>query len=337
MDYDSNITSIQKAAILLISLGKDYCSKVFKYFDEHEIEKLTLEISKLNTVGPEIKDMVIKEFCELFDSQKYDSEGGLSFVKDVLDMALGQQKAYDIISKLDSSTINQRPFVFTEKLDHNQILNLIKDEHPQTIALVFSFLDTKKAAAVLNALPQDIQTSVIERIAKMGKTSPEYIKEIERILEKKFLSSDKAATSSIGGINTSVAILNSVDRGTEKNVLQSLEQLDSELAKEIKGKMFLFEDLIKLEKNSIQRVLREASNDDLVYALKGVTEEFADVVFTNMSSRLQEIIKEDMELKGSVRIRDIEEAQQRIVDIVRRLDDAGEIIIQRDQEGMIIG
>lgn len=335
MEYRS-LSSNVKAAILLVSLGKEYCAKIFKRLSDDELEKVSYEIFNLQRVAPDIRDKVIREFFEAVSAKNFSAEGGMGFVKDVLDKALGQQKAYEIINKLDDN-VQTRPFQFASKLDHKQLINLIQNEHPQTIALIFSYLEPKKAAEVLNALPSEVQSDVVARVANMGRTSPEHIKEVEKILEKKLFSYGMSDYTKVGGINTSVAILNLVDRATEKHVLEYLESYDAELAQEIKSKMFLFEDIAKLDRNSIQRVLRDVSNADLSLALKGVSDEFANIIFSNMSTRLQEMIKEEMELMGSVRIRDVEEAQQRIVNIVRNLDEAGEIIISRGEEELLIG
>lgn len=336
MEYEALSPNV-KAAILLVSLGKEYCAKIFKRLSEEELEKISFEISNLQKIDSEVKRKVVKEFCEAILAKNYAAEGGISFVKDVLDRALGQQKAYEIINRLNNSVQHKRPFQFIAKLDTKQLLNLIQNEHPQTIALIFSYLEPKRAAEALNALPSEVQSDVIARIANMGRTSPEHINEVEKILEKKLFSFGMSDYTKVGGINTSVAILNFVDRATERHVLETLEAKDAELAQEIKSKMFLFEDIAKLDRSSIQRVLRDVSTSDLTLALKGVSEEFANVIFSNMSTRLQEIIREEMELLGSVRVRDVEEAQQRIVNIVRNLDEAGEIIILRGEEELLVG
>lgn len=336
MEYQA-LSSNVKAAILLVSLGKEYCAKIFKRLSDEELEKISYEISNLQKVEPEVRNKVVEEFCETISARNYTAEGGLGFVKDVLDRALGQQKAYEIINKLNTSVQTTRPFQFIAKLDHKQLINLIQNEHPQTIALIFSYMEPKKAAEALNALPSEVQSDVIARIANMGRTSPEHIKEVEKILEKKLFYFGVSDHMKVGGINTSVAILNSVDRATERHVLEALEARDANLAQEIKSKMFLFEDIAKLDRNSIQRVLRDVSTSDLTLALKGVSDDFANIIFSNMSTRLQEMIKEEMELLGSVRLKDVEEAQQRIVNIVRDFDEAGEIIILRGEEEILIG
>jgi len=317
-------------------LGKDNAAKVFKHLTDEEIEQITLEISNVKKVDAATKNAVVQEFCDTYIAQNYILEGGIDYAKEILDKAIGQQKAYELINKL-TSTLQVRPFDFASKLDHTQLLNLIQNEHPQTIALILSYLDAKQSGAVLSSLPTDIQTDVIARIAQMGRTSPEHIKEVERILEKKLFSLGVSDYTKVGGINTSVAILNAVDRGTEKHIIEALEAQNQELAEEIKSRMFLFEDITKLNKISIQRVLRDVSNEDLALALKGVSNEVAKVIFENMSQRLQQMIKDDMEVMGPVRLRDVEEAQQRIVNLIRKLDEEGEIVIIRGQEELVVG
>ena len=215
------------------------------------------------------------------------------------------------------------------KSDPAQVLNFIQDEHPQTIALILAYLSPHQASAILSELPQDKQADVAARIATMDSTSPEIVKEVERILEKKLSTMVSSDFTEAGGIETIVDILLSVDRGTEKHIIETLEIRDGELAEEIKKRMFVFEDIVTLDNRAIQRFLREVDNADLALALKGSSEEVSSVIFANMSKRLQDMIKEDMEFMGPVRLRDVEEAQQRIVNIIRRLEDAGEIVIAR--------
>ncbi|MHB1313891.1 MAG: flagellar motor switch protein FliG [Christensenellales bacterium] len=324
-----------KAAILMITLGKDYAAKVYKYLTDEEIEQITLSITSVRRVDPEIKESVVNEFFEICMAQKFISEGGIEYAKEVLNKAFGESRANVLISRL-SSTLRVRPFDFIRKADSTQIYNFIQNEHPQTIALVLSYLDPEQAGPVLASLPLDKQTNVIARIAKMGITAPEYVKEAERVLERKLSSLISGNQTQVGGVETLVAILNSVDRGTERHLLESLEQMDAELADEIRDRMFIFEDITKLSNQAIQRVLKEIDNRDLAVALKGATKEVAKVIYDNISKRLQEMIKEDIELMGPIRVRDVEEAQQKIVNVIRKLDDAGEIIISRNQEDELI-
>ena len=321
-------TGLQKAAILLIAIGPEKSAQVFKHLKEEDIEQLTLEIANMRTVTPEEKEEVLEEFYQMCLAQEYLSEGGISYAKEILERALGSQKALDVINRLTAS-LQVRPFDFVRKADASQLLNFIQGEHPQTIALILSYLKPQQASAILSALPQEKQADVTRRIAMMDRTSPEIIKEIERVLERKLSSMISQDYTTAGGIEAVVDILNSVDRGTEKNILETLELQDVELAEQIKKRMFVFEDIITLDNRSIQRVIREVENGDWALALKSSSEEVSNAVFSNMSKRLAEMIKEDMEFMGPVRLRDVEEAQQKIVNIIRRLEDAGEIIISR--------
>jgi len=329
-------SSREKAAILLIALGKECSAKIFQQLSEDEIEQLTLEIANMRKIDNQSQTDVIKEFSEAYLAQNYILEGGIEYAREILNKAIGQQRAFDLISKLTSS-LQVRPFDFARRLEANQLLNVIQHEQPQTIALILSYLDSRHSAAILSSLPQDIQSDVVAKIAKMGKTSPEHIKEVERILEKKLSNLGLSDFTKVGGINTTVDILNSIDRSTEKFILESLGQQNQELVDEIRSKMFLFEDIIKLNRISIQRVLKDVNNDDLVMALKGVKAVVSDFIFENMSKRMTEMIKEEIAIKGQVRIRDVEEAQQRIVATIRRLEEANEVIISRGQEEQLIG
>jgi flagellar motor switch protein FliG len=322
------LTGRKKAAILLIALGKEKASEIYKHLSEDEIEQLTLEIANLSKVDAEVKNQVMEEFYQLCLAQNYISEGGIEYAREILERAMGSQKALEIINKLTSS-LQVRPFDFIRKAEPAQILNFIQNEHPQTIALVLAYLRPQQAAAIISALPQEKQVEVATRIALMDRTSPDVIKEVERVLEKKLSSMLTADFTNAGGIQALVDILLSVDRGTEKYIMENLELRDKELAEEIRRRMFVFEDIVTLDNRSIQRFLREVDNSDLALALKGASEEVKKVIFANMSKRLQEMIKEDMEYMGSVRLRDVENAQQKIVNIIRQLEEAGEIIISR--------
>lgn len=318
----------EKAAMLLISLGPERSAEIFKHLKEEEIEQLTLEIANIRTVTPEEKERVLEEFYQICLAQEYIAEGGIGYAKDILEKALGSQKALDIINKLTVS-LQVRPFDFVRKADPSQLLNFIQNEHPQTIALILAYLRPQQSAIVLSALPQDKQADVARRIATMDRTSPEVIKEVERVLEKKLSSLVTEDYTAAGGIQSIVDVLNSVDRGTEKYIMETLEIEDADLAEEIKKRMFVFEDILTLDNRSIQRFLREIDNNQLAVALKGSTEEVQKTVFGNMSKRLVEMIKEDIEFMGPVRLKDVEEAQQKIVNIIRKLEDAGEIVISR--------
>ncbi|MCL2003393.1 MAG: flagellar motor switch protein FliG [Oscillospiraceae bacterium] len=329
------MTGREKAAILLIALGKDYSSKIFRHLKDEEIEQLTLDITNVRRVDAETKEEIIHEFYEECLTQNYISEGGIDYARELLEQSIGSARALELISRLTSS-LQVRPFDFARKTDPNQILNFIQNEHPQTIALILSYLDPAMAAAILSKLPSEKQTQVVVRVSTMDRTSPEYVREVERILDRKLSSMGMDDFTMVGGIQSIVDILNAADRGTERRVLEELEVENSDLVDEIRRKMFVFEDIIRLDKRAIQRVLKEVENSDLTVALKNSTEELKNLIFENMSKRLSDMIREDMEYMGPVRVRDVEDAQQKIVNVIRKLQDAGEIVISRGSEDELI-
>ena len=277
---------------------------------------------------PQVKEEVINEFYEVCLAQQYIAEGGISYAKELLDKALGNEKAMEVIGKLTAS-LQVKPFEFVRKTEPSQLINFIQDEHPQTIALILSYLSPAQSALIVSALPPDRQADVAKRIAMMDRTSPDVIKEVEKVLESKLASLVNQDYTVIGGVDAVVDILNTVDRGTEKHIMETLEIEEPELADEIRKKMFVFEDVLLLDDRAIQRVLRDVDNNDLEIALKGANEEVQTAIFNNLSKRLATMIKEDMEFMGPVRMKDVEEAQQKIVNIIRKLEDAGEIVISR--------
>ena len=321
-------TGIQKAAILLIALGPERSADIFKHLKEDEIEELTLEIANTRSVSPQVKEDVLNEFYQICLAQQYIAEGGIGYAKELLDKALGEEKAQEVITKLTAS-LQVRPFEFVRKTDPSQLLNFIQDEHPQTIAMILSYLTSAQAALVIGALPPEKQADVAKRIAMMDRTSPDVIKEVERVLEKKLSSLVNQDYTIVGGVDAIVNILNTVDRTTEKHIMESLAIEEPELADEIRKKMFVFEDILLLDDRAIQRVLRDVDNADLGVALKAANEEVQNVIFKNLSKRLAAMIKEDMEFMGPVRMKDVEEAQQKVVSVIRKLEDSGEIVISR--------
>lgn len=327
-DYNREYTGKEKAAMLLIALGPELSSDVFKQLKEEEIEQLTLEIANIRSVTPNDKDIIMEEFYQMCLAQDYIAEGGIGYAKDILEKALGAEKSMEIINRLTVS-LQVRPFEFIRKTDASQVLNFLQNEHPQTIALILAYLRPSQSAEVLSALPQDKQADVAKRVAVMDRTSPEIIKEVERVLEKKLSSLVLEDYTATGGLQSIVDILNSVDRGTEKHIMETLEIEDSELAEDIRKRMFVFEDILQLDNRSIQRFLREIDNSQMAIALKGATEEVKDAIYGNMSKRLSDMIKEDIDFMGPVRLKDVEEAQQKIVNVIRKLEDSGEIIISR--------
>ncbi len=323
-----DFSGMQKAAILLISLGPERSSKIFKYLKDEEIESLTLEIANTRSVAQQTKDEILDEFYELCLAQQYIAEGGIGYAKELLDKALGSDKALEVIGRLTAS-LQVRPFEFVRKTDPSQLLNFIQDEHPQTIALILSYLSSNHSAAIISALSPEKQADVAKRIAMMDRTSPDVIQEVERVLEKKLASLVNQDYTIAGGVDAVVDILNTVDRATEKHILETLEIEEPELADEIRKKMFVFEDILTLDNKSIQRVLRDVDNNELAVALKGAAENVQETIFSNLSKRLAQMIREDMELMGPERMKDVEDAQQKIVNIIRKLEDTGEIIISR--------
>ncbi|MCD5413969.1 MAG: flagellar motor switch protein FliG [Clostridiales bacterium] len=322
------ITGREKAAILLISLGPASSAEIFKHLNDEEIEELTLEIANMRKVSPEEKEKVLAEFYEICIAQEYISEGGINYAKEILEKALGSQRAVDIITKLTAS-LQVKPFDFARKAEPAHLLSFIQNEHPQTISLILAYLPPEQSGKILSELPQAKQAEVAKRIATMDRTSPEIIREVESILEKKLSSVASQDFAAAGGLDSIVGILNSVDRGTEKNIMDTLDTEDAELAEEIRKKMFVFEDIISLDSTSIQRFIREIDNKEMAIALKGATDEVADIIYSNMSKRMAEMIKEDMEFMGPIRLSDVENAQQKIVNTIRALEETGEIIIAR--------
>lgn len=322
------LTGKQKAAILLISLGPDVSAEVYKHLSDEEIERLSLEISSVQKVDSGLKEDVVEQFHQIALAQDYISQGGVGYAKTVLEKAFGKQEAMNIINRLTSS-LQVRPFDFARKADPHQLLNFLQGEHPQTIALVLSYLEPEQAGQILSELEENVQADIASRIATMDSTSPEIITEIEQVLERNISSSLTEDYTQTGGIQAVVEVLNEVDRGTERTILDSLEVQDPELAEEIKKRMFIFDDIVILDNRAIQRVIREVDNEDLRLALRVASDEVKNIIFKNMSERMAETFKEEMEFMGPVRLRDVEEAQTRIVGTIRRLDEVGEIVIAR--------
>lgn len=335
MARSNELSGKQKAAILIVSLGTEVSAKVMKSLREDEIEDLTMEIANLKRVSAEIKDKVVEEFLQICVAQEYIVSGGIDHAQEILEKAVGSQKAKEIIGKLTSS-LQIRPFDFARKTEPSQLLNFIQNEHPQTIALVMAYLRPEQAAVILSALPPLQQVEVAKRISTMDRTSPEVLREVEMVLEKKLSSFVMQDFTIAGGIQPMVDILNRVDRGTEKVILETLAEDDPELADDIKSRMFVFEDVLALDSRAVQRFLREVDVKDLGLALKTASEEVRELITRNMSKRAAEMLKEDMELMGPVRLRDVEEAQQKIVNIIRQLEDSGELVISRGKEDELV-
>ncbi|CAI3565323.1 flagellar motor switching and energizing component [Clostridium neonatale] len=336
MKSESKLSGVQKAAILFITLGPDASSGILKKLPEADIQKITYEIANITSVTPEQREEILNEFLQINKARDYIIEGGMDYAKQLLSKALGSQRASEILDKVSEATAQYRPFSIARKEDAHQLFNVIVSEQPQTIALILCYLQPDKAAQVMAELPEETQSEVAYRIATMNNTSPMVIKEIESVLEGKLSSVVRTEMTTIGGVETLVGILNQVDRTTEKNITEGLEREDAELADKVKSSMFVFEDIISLDDVSIQRILREVEASDLALALKGCSEEVAECVYRNQSKRAAASLKEDMEFLGPVRLMDVEKSQQKIVSVIRRLDDAGEIIISRGGEDAII-
>ncbi|HHV18931.1 MAG TPA: flagellar motor switch protein FliG [Thermoanaerobacterales bacterium] len=324
----AKLTGKQKAAILVVSLGPEIAANIYRFLREEEIEQLTLEIANLRKISSEEKNEILDEFYQMLIAQNFITEGGIDYAKEVLEKALGTQKALEIINRLTSS-LQVRPFDFIRKADPSQLMNFLQNENSQTIALIMTYLNPEQSASLLSSLPPEKQVDIARRVATMDRTSPEVIMEVEKVLERQMASVVTEDYTNVGGIQAVVNILNNVDRGTEKNIIEALEVDNPDLAEEIRRRMFVFEDILTLDNRSVQRTLREVDNQDLTMALKGASEEVKKRIFENMSKRQAEIVNEDMEYLGPVRLRDVEEAQQKIVNIIRKLEDAGEIIISR--------
>lgn len=329
------LTGKTKSAVFIVTVGPEVSSEIFKYLKEEEIEQLTFEIARLDKVDPSEKEKVLTEFQELMMAQEFITNGGIDYAREVLEKAVGTQKAIDIINKLTSS-LQVRPFDFVRRTDPSHLSNFIQQEHPQTIALILAYLDAKKAAYILSNIEPEKRADVARRIATMDRTTPDTLREVERVLERKISTLASEDFTMAGGVDTIVEILNNVDRSTEKSIMESLEEQDAELAEEIKKKMFVFEDIVLLDDRSIQRVLREVDHQDLAKALKAVDPEVQEKIFRNMSKRATQTLKEDMEYMGPLRVKEVEESQQKIVSIIRKLEEQGEIVVARSGEDEII-
>lgn len=328
MPRQQSLSGRQKAAVLLISLGQEVAADVFKRLAQDEVEQLTFEIANLNKVNFEQQEVILEEFRDLAMAREYIQTGGIEYAREVLEKALGSKTAEDILTRL-TSALQVRPFQFARKADPNQVLGFIQDEHPQTVALVLSYLEPDQASLIIAELPSDLQADVARRIATMKGTSPDVIAEVEDVLESKLSTMAVVDSAQAGGIEAVVKILNGVDRSTEKSILEKLALKDPDLVDQIKKRMFVFEDIIFLDNKAIQRVIREVDARDLQLALRVSRDDVKDVIFNNMSKRMADTFKEDMEYMGPVRLRDVEDAQQRIVGIIRHLEELGEIVVSR--------
>ena len=325
------ISNQRKVAILLISLGNDLASKVIRNLHEDHIEQITIELSRLNTVTPEEREIVIQEMYQAIKAQEFTLEGGVAQARGLLEAAYGGLRADEMISRV-VDTMQTVPFGYLQNADPMQVLSFIQDEHPQTIALVLAYMPVNAAAVVFTKFSPEQRTEVAARIASMGRTAPDVIKRVEAVLEKKMATVNSQDTTQAGGPKVLVNLLNRVDRSTERLIVDNLEDTAPDLAETIRGMMFVFEDVVILEDKAIQTMLKEVDVKELATALKGVNPNVQEKIFKNMSERAMAMLKEDMEFMGPVRMRVVEEAQQKIVAVIRGLEESGEIVISRQNE-----
>ncbi len=328
-------TTMQKAAMVISVLGTENASQVFKYFTDDEIERMTLEVAKMDYWPMEVVDEVLNDFYEICLTQKVISEGGVEYAREILEKAFGSQAASALFDKI-TKQLKTKAFAFVRRADYKNLLAIVQNEHPQTIALILSYARSDQASAILSELPKDIRIEVVERIAKMESASPEVIKSIETTLEKKFANLVTTESMEVGGVNYIADVLNKVERSTEKFIFDELNLRDPKLAEEIRQKMFVFEDIVHLDAMSIQAFIPQVEPKDLAIAIKGSTAEVAEVIYANMSARSKESTQTDVEYLHNVRMRDVEEAQQRIVSIIRRLEDEGKLTISKGGSDEII-
>lgn len=332
---NSSMSNREKIAVLMVALGNDIAAEVYKKLDDTAIELITLEVANLRKVTPELKLDVLKEAQEVLMAREFMARGGVDYARDVLERALGPERAQNLLARITAS-LQVRPFDFMRHTDPQQVLSFIQGEHPQTIALILSYLEAPQAAMILSGLPAVMQAEVAKRVARMDRITPEVLREVERVLERKLSTVMGQDFTMAGGIDAVVAIVNSADRTTERNIMEYLEENDPELAEEIKKRLFVFEDIIRLDDRSLQRVLREVDMKELGLALKGATEELRTKFFRNMSKRAAEMLQEDMDYMGPVRVKDVEESQQKVVNIVRGLEEQGEIVIATGGEDELV-
>jgi flagellar motor switch protein FliG len=330
-----SLSSRKKAAQVIISLGADVASTIYKHLQEEDIEKLTYEITRQESVAPEFSDQAIDEFYGLCVAQKVYLEGGITYAKNVLEKAFGVQQGTAFLERVTKS-LRTKAFEFIRKADYKNLMNIIVNEHPQTIALILSYARADQASSIISELPKSIRVDVVERIARMDRTSPEVIRQVESILERKFESVVSVDLLEVGGINYIAEIMNGIDRGTEKFIFDELSRKDPKLSEEIRKRMFVFEDIIILDPLAIQRFLREVDTKEMAIALKGANKDVAAIIFENMSQRMGDTVREEIDFLHNVRVRDVEDAQQKIVAIIRRLEDEGEIVIAKGGKDDII-
>lgn len=331
----TGLTPQQKAAAVVIALGAERASKIYKFLGEEDLETLTLEIAKLNHLSAESTEAAMDDFYKLCLTQKVITEGGVDYAKTVLEKAFGSQTATTLLERV-TRNLKTRAFEFIRKTDSKNLFAIIQHERPQTIALILSYAKPEQASEIITELPKEKQVKVVECVARMDSASPETIKIVENILEKKFASVLSLDFAQVGGVDYIAEVMNNIDRSNEKYIFDELSKKDIKLADEIRNKMFVFEDITLLDDRGVQEFLREVETQDIVYALKGSTQEVSDIIFSNMSSRMAETVKSELEFTYNVRLKDVEEAQQKIVGVIRRLEEEGRLMINKGGKDEII-
>ena len=324
-----------RAAALIVALGADQAAQVYKHLREEEVELLSLEVAKLERLSPSDIQEIVNDFYGLCQTHKVISEGGILYAREILERAFGAQLAASYMNRV-SNAMQTRAFDFVRKSNYKNLAMMLQNEHPQTIAFVLSYVTAEQASRVISSFPKQLQLDVIKRIAVLDSVSPEIVKIVESVLEKRFSSMISVDLTEIGGVNYVAEIMNHTDRTTERYIFDELNKTDPELSNEIRKLMFVFEDIVNLDDLTIQRVLREGDQQDLAVAIKGASKEIKDLLLNNVSSRARENILADIEYLRNVRLRDVERAQQKIVEVIRTLEESGEIVISRGEEDMII-
>jgi len=332
---NSKLTNQQKAAAVIVSLGVDKASKIYKYLSEDDLEQLTIAIAKLGYVSVEDTEMVLDDFYKMCLTQKVVTEGGMDYARDVLEKAFDESTAHALLEKV-SKGMKVKSFDFLRRTDIKSLFSVLQHERPQIIAIVLSYIDSSKAASVISALSEDKRVAVVEKIAKMDSASPEAIKIVEAQMKNKFSTVMTTDFAKIGGIDYIAEVMNNMDRSNEKYIFDEMGKKDIELTETIKKKMFVFEDIANMDGRAIQIFVRECDIKDLVLAIKGTNESVANLIFANMSARMAENIKDELEITTNVRLKEVEEAQQKIVSVIRKLDEEGAIVLSKGGKDDII-
>lgn len=331
----SEMTPRRKAAVILTVLGPELAAGVVRHLTDDQVEVLSLEVARMEKIGHEQRAQIIEEFHQIAQAQDFIAEGGIDNARKVLEAAFGEERAAGMVRKV-LTAMQVVPFEFLKRADPQQLLGFIQDEHPQTVALILAYMPVNQAAMILTRLPEQLRAEVAERIAAMDQTPPEVIRGVEKVLERKMHNILNTEMTKAGGPKALVDLLNRVDRQTERLIIENLTENNPELAEEVKNMMFVFEDIVMLEDRAVQAVLKEVDGKDLATALKGVGHEVQQKVFGNMSERAMNMLKEDMDFMGPIKLRLVEESQQRIVAVIRRLEESGDITIGRGEADVLI-